>query len=167
MNESFIGSFDPALQGRDDLTVATGYWWVTDEDGRGQFFAQPEFGRAIEPDIGAGGVLSNVADYVKYLRVMMAEQGPISKEGHRELKKPRSFMDFNSEMFSGPGTSTYALGWMGAVLEGEQIYWHTGTMDSFTSKPHRHLRPCILIFVELIPCRVLNTDVDLRHRQRI
>lgn len=144
MNESFIGSFDPELRERGGgglTTVATGYWWLEkgyggqhDDDDDDYYLAQPDFGRAIAADIGAGGVLSNVNDYVKYLRVMMAEEGPISKQGHRELKRPRSFMDFNKEMFSGPGTSTYALGWMGAVLEGEQVYWHTGTMDSFTSK---------------------------------
>jgi len=38
---------------------------------------------------GAGSIISNVLDYAKWLKVMMNEEGPISKEGHKELKKSR------------------------------------------------------------------------------
>lgn len=82
-------------------------------------------------DEGAGAVLSNVVDYAKYLRVMMAEAGPISRAGHRELKRPRMFTDFEKGMYVGP--VTYGLGWMSGIFEGEQVYFHTGTVTPFVT----------------------------------
>lgn len=132
MHETFFASYDPIFKSS-GLSIADSYLW---EASTRSFARNSEFDRgdgdAFRGDEGAGAVISNVLDYVKYLRVMMAEAGPISKAGHRELKKPRTFHDFNVAMF-GPGPLFYGLGWMGSIFEGEQVYWHTGTVTSFVT----------------------------------
>lgn len=129
MGETFLGDWDP-LFGPRGPQLADGYHWV---NSTGEYVRQPREGTrsSLRADEGAGAVISNVLDYAKYLRVMMAEAGPISKAGHRELKAPRTFHDFHKEMFVGPGT--YGLGWMSGVFEGHQVFCHTGTVVPFVT----------------------------------
>ncbi|ROV95716.1 hypothetical protein VMCG_07562 [Cytospora schulzeri] len=122
MNETFLNLDDPSLEAS-GLSVADGYWWV---NSTGKYVKQPMRAWETVADEGAGGVLSNVLDYTKYLRVMMAEAGPVSKAGHREMKAPRMFTEFEKGLFVGP--VTYGLGWMSGIFEGEQVYFHTGTV---------------------------------------
>lgn len=131
MNETFLGEYDPIFKSS-GRSIADSYLWEPSSE---SFVKNIEFdcgGDLMRGDEGAGAVISNILDYVKYLRVMMAEAGPISKAGYRELKKPRIFHSFNEAMFS-PSPIFYGLGWAGSVFEGEQIYWHTGTMTSFVT----------------------------------
>lgn len=140
MNETFLGTWDPFFSSRaGDLSVAEGYWWVNNTDtdtgtgtGTGSYVPMPDPGSLVLADDGAGAVLSNVLDYEKYLRVMMAEAGPISRAGHRELKRPRTFHDMHAPLFA-PGPVTYGLGWMGGVLDGEMVHYHTGTVSTFVT----------------------------------
>lgn len=128
MNETFFATYDPLFQ-PSGLLLADSYVW----DKRTNTYAQRgNMGDALRGDDAAGAIISNVLDYTKYLRIMMAEGGPISEAGHRELKRPRMFHDFNSEMF-GPGPVFYGLGWMGGIFEGEQIYWHGGTVVPYVT----------------------------------
>lgn len=128
MNETFFAAYDPLLN-TSGLVLADSYFWI---NRTGSYVKSSDLSEALRGDEGAGAVLSNVLDYTKYLRVMMAEAGPISKAGHRELKRPRTFHNLNEAMF-GPGPLFYGLGWMGAVFEGELIYWHTGTVAPFVT----------------------------------
>lgn len=132
MNETFLGPYDPIVK-YSGLSVADSYQW---EPSSKSFARNIDFDRGegdlLRGDEGAGAVLSNVVDYTRYLRCMMAEAGPISKVGHRELKKPRTFHHLNEAMF-GPNPLFYGLGWSGSVFQGEQIYWHTGTVTSFAT----------------------------------
>lgn len=127
LEETFLSLDDPSLEAS-DLSVADAYWWV---NSTGEYVRQPMRACDVKADEGAGAVLSNVLDYAKYLRVMMAEAGPISEAGHRELKTPRMFTEFEKGMFVGP--VTYGLGWMTAIFEGEQVYFHTGTVTPFVT----------------------------------
>lgn len=127
MNETFLHLDDPLLEAS-RLPVADGYWWL---NSTGEYVRQPMRTWEVLADEGAGAVLSNVLDYAKYLRVMMAEAGPVSKAGHRELKRPRMFTEFEKGMFVGP--VTYGLGWMSGIFEGEQVYFYTGTVTPFVT----------------------------------
>lgn len=102
MHETFLGEYDPALPGS-GLSAASGYWWVGGGGRKGlassSYVRMPNVDARV--DEGAGAVLSNVLDYARYLRVMMTEAGPLSKTGHRELKRPRTFHDFNQDIVSG------------------------------------------------------------------
>lgn len=129
MNETFLGDWDPLFE-PSGLKIADGYYWVNSS---GRYVKQPPetTSFAVRADEGAGAVVSNVLDYTKYLRVMMAEAGPVSKAGHRELKSPRSFHDFHQDLFVGP--VTYGLGWMSGVFEGHEVFYHTGTVTPFVT----------------------------------
>lgn len=128
MNETFLAPYDPRFA-PSGLYLADAYLW---DKRAGVYVKSKDDYLLVRGDEAAGAVLSNVLDYSRYLRVMMAESGPISKKAHRELKRPRTFHDFNVEMF-GPAPLFYGLGWMGTVFEGEQIYWHTGTIMPFVT----------------------------------
>lgn len=80
---------------------------------------------------GAGGIISNVLDYAKYVRSMIRKSGPLSEAGYSEVLKPRSIMpnvvpQFKSQMM-------YSLGWMCGVYRGEQVFLHPGGIDGMTS----------------------------------
>lgn len=130
MHETFLNLDDPELTAAAGRAprVADGYWWVNCTGAYARQVMRPWEVRGVE---GAGAVLSNVLDYARYLRVMMAEAGPISKAGHRELKAPRMFTDFERGMFVGP--VAYGLGWMSGAFGGEQVYFHSGTVTPFVT----------------------------------
>jgi CubicO group peptidase (beta-lactamase class C family) len=131
LEETFLGDWDPRFAARAPACeLADGYWWV---NGTGEYVKQPRevTSLAVRADEGAGAVVSNVLDYAKYLRVMMAEAGPLSKAGHRELKRPRSFQDLFNDPFVGP--TTYGLGWMSGVFEGHEVFHHPGTVTPFVT----------------------------------
>jgi CubicO group peptidase (beta-lactamase class C family) len=124
MNETFLGLDDPALHGS-GLRVADEYYY---KNSTGEYVRLKH--AELNIIAGAGAVVSNVLDYAKYLRIMMNEEGPISKAGHRELKTSRSFYG-NAPQFVGP--ITYTLGWMSGVVHGEQIWLHSGQVNEFTT----------------------------------
>lgn len=125
-----VGTQDPLLKTTGgNLTVAESYWWVNHSS---TYVRMPSPGPLSRADEGAGAVVSNVLDYAKYLRVMMAEGGPVSAAGHRELKRPRTFYDHTTELFA-PGPVHYGLAWAGGVLEGELVHFHTGTINTFVT----------------------------------
>ncbi|KAF4871654.1 Protein flp [Colletotrichum siamense] len=119
------------------------YFSLRDAEGSGlvlanEYVYDPVQGRHLqvphEPfsaEEGAGSIISNVLDYAKYLRVMMNEDAPLSKDGHREVKTPRSFSSMSKPPFVGP--VTYAFGWNQAVFEGERAYFHSGQVNQFVS----------------------------------
>ncbi|KAK1622175.1 penicillin-binding protein [Colletotrichum phormii] len=103
-----------------------------------EYYCNPVDGSYVElphepfsAEEGAGSIVSNVLDYAKYLRVMMTESAPISKAGHREVKKPRTFVAPAMAPYTGP--VSYALGWLTAILGGEQVYFHSGQVAMFIS----------------------------------
>lgn len=71
MDETFLGDWDPLLGSRDSQ-IADGYLWI---NSTGKYVKQPReaINRWLRVTEGAGAVVSNVLDYTKYLRVMMAE----------------------------------------------------------------------------------------------
>lgn len=86
MGGTFLDVFDPRLH-EGGRALAKSYWWVNATQ---SYVLNPNIEGRMRGDAGAGAVISNVVDYTKYLRVMMAEAGPISKKGHLELKRPWS-----------------------------------------------------------------------------
>ncbi len=84
---------------------------------------------------GAGAVVSNVLDYSKWLKALLSSSGPISKEGHTELKKARTLIDQNSPFavknspYTGP--QAYSLGWFTGVYKGYEYFEHPGGMEAF------------------------------------
>jgi CubicO group peptidase (beta-lactamase class C family) len=124
LNETFLGLWDPALKSS-GLLLADEYYYKRSTD---EYLRIEHLDMSI--DEAAGAVISNVLDYAKYLRTMINEAGPISKAGHRELKAARSFYGQDSPPFVGP--TTYTLGWMSGIFQGEQIWMHSGQVIGTT-----------------------------------
>jgi hypothetical protein len=79
---------------------------------------------------GAGAMISNVLDYVKWLRCMMTQSSPLSHASHQTLIEPRiPFQNHGTIPF--PAPHAYALGWRIDEYQGHRIIWHTGGWTGF------------------------------------
>lgn len=79
---------------------------------------------------GAGAMISNVLDYVKWLRCMMTQSSPLSHASHQTLIEPRiHYQNQSTNPF--PGPHGYALGWRVDMYQGHRIIWHTGGWTGF------------------------------------
>ena len=105
----------------DGLDLAAEYWW---DHENGTYVEVPHLpsGRGRE---GAGMVISNVEDYLKYLRTMMDRSPPMSKEGHAALVAPHAVISPEpSWPYIGP--LFYGFGWTGGFFAGEEFHSHNG-----------------------------------------
>lgn len=81
---------------------------------------------------GAGAIISNVVDYAKWLRCMMAKSPPLSKVAHQTLTHGRiEFLKHATNPF--PPPHSYALGWVVDTYRGHQVVWHSGGWTGFGS----------------------------------
>lgn len=122
MESTFLSLKDAQESG---LEIAHPYWYDNDtlEYIKLPWVEAPEIS-------GAGHTISNVLDYAKYVRVMMSQDGPISPNGHKDLRSPRSIMQgMDPDLFNGP--MLYSLGWMMSYYQGERIIFHGGALDGF------------------------------------
>lgn len=120
------------------LHLARGYSWGggddddDEEEERGfrpvPFMPTDEIG-------GAGAVMSNVEDYARWIRSLLREEGPVSKEGHRAIKTPRMLVDPAAVLPSSgaPFDSgmSYALGWEINSYRGHRFWTHAGGMHAY------------------------------------
>ncbi|PWY64410.1 beta-lactamase/transpeptidase-like protein [Aspergillus eucalypticola CBS 122712] len=86
------------------------------------------------PITGTGSMVSNVMDYAKWLRAMLYQAPPISKEGHTALRIPRTVIAESDweNMLAPPGAyHLYTMGWFIDYYHGEQLYWHPGSWAGF------------------------------------
>ena len=77
---------------------------------------------------GAGAIISNVQDYAAWLRFLIEQAPPLSKEGHAQLRTAR-IMAPTQPVFT--GTSAYGLGWDLVNYHGEPFIWHNGGVPGF------------------------------------
>lgn len=87
---------------------------------------------------GAGATISNVLDYAKWLRCMMARAAPFSSAAHDTLHFPRinlpPLLDPSHIRHAGfRGVDGYALGWFISNYRGEVMVWHNGCLDGFAT----------------------------------
>ena len=80
---------------------------------------------------GAGSVISNVLDYSKWLQAILAQSGPISKEGYKSLFSGRTIVDALDLPPPYTGTTTYTLGWNHGTYKGYEFFEHGGGMEAF------------------------------------
>lgn len=109
--------------------LANGYAW---NNATGEYVELPWSPTTL--DGGAGAIISNVVDDVKWLRMMIQQSSPISKEGHKALMMPRSVIV--PEMFGlRPETITgdvvYSAGWWKYTYRGQQVVTHSGSITGF------------------------------------
>lgn len=116
-------SLEDALAGPEHL--ASGYYWDYGAS-EGGFEEVPYLG--LQEASGAGAVVSNVLDYAKWLSCLINEAAPLSKEGHKAIKKPRitpaGGTGYDAEF-------SYALGWNVGTYKGHRVFTHSGGMEAY------------------------------------
>jgi CubicO group peptidase (beta-lactamase class C family) len=121
MNSTFF-DFQDANHAPNQL--ASGYYWDKKEGKYGEVPAMN-----ITQLSGAGAVFSNVLDYAEWLKCLLHEAAPFSKEVHRDIKSPRMIeptqLDGSSDMI------TYGLGWHRSLFKGNDIYTHSGGVHAY------------------------------------
>ncbi|KAI2610592.1 beta-lactamase/transpeptidase-like protein [Hypoxylon sp. NC1633] len=139
MERTFLGVEEPLRRG---LDVARGYYWDYEGadaasgegregkgKGRGRGFVEVPYAN-LDIASGAGGVVSNVLDYAKWIRCLISGCGVLPKEAHRELKAARVVLPPESGRgFDAP--LSYALGWQVATYKGHRLFTHGGDMEAY------------------------------------
>lgn len=120
MNSTYLDLQD-ALDGPDHLS--TGYFWNKTSK---QHQSLPFL--TTGPVSGAGATISNVVDYTKWIKSLLRQEGPLSKEVHRDIQTPR-FLD-QATPAQGLDVSLYSLAWWRTTLHGNVVYWHSGSTST-------------------------------------
>ena len=104
--------------------LATPYMWnnVTEEFVKLPYLDLPEAS-------GAGGIISTVLDYAKWLRFLIDKAPPLSKAGHEALRTSRVPLEMNIPSFT--GAQNYGLGWFLVNFHGEPLIFHEGSLPGF------------------------------------
>lgn len=107
--------------------LSKGYRWI---ESSSSFHEIPW---PIQPEAaGAGEIHSTVLDIARYLRCMIEQATPISRDGHDELVTPRTINTCTPFPFH--SHSLYALGWEVESYHGEIVIGHDGSTNGFGSK---------------------------------
>ncbi|KAM5529942.1 penicillin-binding protein [Fusarium oxysporum f. sp. phaseoli] len=104
--------------------LASGYYWDKKE---GKYGEVPFMN--ITELSGAGAIFSNVLDYAKWVKCLLHEAPPFSKEVHKDIKTPRILKSIQP---NGPyDIKTYGLGWERTHFKGHVIYMHSGGLHAY------------------------------------
>jgi CubicO group peptidase (beta-lactamase class C family) len=85
------------------------------------------------PSSGAGAIISTALDFAKYLRALIIEHHFLSKDSYKQLRTPRSIIDWESLGMSFTGPVSYSLGWMISVHRDRVVIHHSGSVPGFGS----------------------------------
>jgi CubicO group peptidase (beta-lactamase class C family) len=129
MHSTFLSLADAReAAGKGGPQLAVGYAWDDDR----KVYRRKEY-TDVPIISGAGNTISNVIDYAKYMRAMLAMDDTIlSEKSYRELRTPRALAaaEYNhSRIVTGP--STYSLAWDISVYRGYEIFAHSGSIGGF------------------------------------
>lgn len=102
--------------------IVTGYFWDKDA-GKYRGFQLPDTPEAQ----GAGSIITSVNDYVKWVKAMMNQEGPITQDVYQGLIKSRTLQNPDYEKLL-PYTSPvlYAAGWEVYHYRGHMVVSHDG-----------------------------------------
>ncbi|GAB7338263.1 hypothetical protein MBLNU457_4587t1 [Dothideomycetes sp. NU457] len=129
MSETYLG-LESAKQCKvknPDCTISKNYKW--DE----RTSSMQEIPLSAMPEAsGAGGIVSNVEDYVKWVQSLVMESGPLSHESYETIRSPHAFVPEAEPFVTGP--TWYGLGLMGTVYRGHQVATHDGGLGGFYTR---------------------------------
>ena len=104
--------------------LATGYGWSEKEER----YIQEEHMVMTEVE-GAGGVISTVRDYAKWIKALLHKKHPFSQNIVAQIFAARSIRATSQEPFTGP--VTYGLGWGQIIYKGHALMTHDGGLIGF------------------------------------
>lgn len=107
--------------------LADGYYWDKD----GEEYKWIDY-MGVEEVSGAAGAFSTVLDYAKWVKCLLYETEPFSKDVHRDIKRPRSMG--TTAPGGGVDISLYALGWQRTLYKGHVVYTHGGGLHAYGSQ---------------------------------
>ncbi|KAI0021790.1 beta-lactamase/transpeptidase-like protein [Xylariomycetidae sp. FL0641] len=132
MDATFLGLAEARASG---LRMAEGYRWEYLREGReeggGGFTQLPPF-EQLDLAAGAGGVMSHVLDYARWMRCLLLSGAapPLSPQALEQLVLARTPMPADSRLgFDAP--TAYALGWVVGTYRGRRVWSHSGGMEGF------------------------------------
>jgi CubicO group peptidase (beta-lactamase class C family) len=124
MKSTFLGLEDAK---KADNHLANGYYW----DKQGGEYKWVDF-LDVDEITGAGGAFSTALDYAKWVKCLLSESEPFSKEVHGDIKKSRSIV--TTAPGGGHDLALYSLGWLRTLYKGNVIYKHSGGMHAYGSQ---------------------------------
>ncbi|KAJ6788491.1 hypothetical protein PWT90_02636 [Aphanocladium album] len=75
---------------------------------------------------GAGGMISSVADHVKWVRCLLHQGAPFSEATHKQIRTPLSIYAANDK-----AVTHYTLGWCRSTIANKTMYDHMGSTGTF------------------------------------
>lgn len=106
--------------------LATGYYW----DQEGEKFNTVPLMPVVEVS-GAGGIISNAADYAKWVKCLIHQTAPFSEKTHKDIQNPRFVARSPT---AGKDAGLYGLGWIRTMYQGHTMYDHSGGMHAYGSQ---------------------------------
>ncbi|XWW92420.1 hypothetical protein V2A60_000343 [Cordyceps javanica] len=127
MFHTYLHPGDALASGED---LAASFYWDNDTH---TLYTMPQHDESNLA--GAGMAISSVQDWSRYLRHMLDESGPISKDGYATIKKPHMVVDEGVDVLDSAfaGQVNYALGWNVGVFENEPVWYHSGYVNQMVS----------------------------------
>lgn len=108
---------------RKSADFAKGYFW---DEGTGEY--RPVSDMEVDELSGAGAILSTAADYAKWIKCLLHEEAPFSKETHRDIKTMRMMGLMPMGAYD---VNLYGLGWQRTMYKGHPLYHHSGGLHAF------------------------------------
>lgn len=130
MSETFSSTFDALAceHHNSECLYSQSYSWSTNHHGYREWHLD-----SLPPFIGATGAISNVNDYAKWVRFLMLEEGPLSKESHKAIRGPHFIASLDDELgLDGP--QLYGFGLRSGTYRGHKVYMHNGGVGGYASK---------------------------------
>ncbi|RGP78637.1 penicillin-binding [Fusarium longipes] len=109
--------------------LASGCYWDRKEGRYGEVPAMN-----VTQLSGAGAVFSTVLDYAKWLKCLLHEAPPFSKDVHRDIQAPRMIVSAHSD--GSRDIITYGLGWTRILFKGHAVYYHSGGGHAFGAQAY-------------------------------
>jgi CubicO group peptidase (beta-lactamase class C family) len=116
-------SLEDAINAPEDF--ATGYAW---DNGTGDYVSIPYM--PLQEVSGAGSVISNALDYAAWIRALLHNASPLTKDGLDAIKTPKLFSSGKPQ----PPMDTpmaYGSAWFTTSYKGHRYWTHSGGMHAY------------------------------------